>query len=134
MQKGVNYEPHLHAEQLGVPVEYGRLRDGRKGEYLHSDGRIILRLGMSRRQERCTLAHEIQHALAADVRSLFGLVNARQEVRADLRAARLLIDVDEYRAAEGIYGPHCGAIADELDVTLHILSVWRQRSHLLVSA
>lgn len=134
MQRGVNDEPHLHAEQLGVPVEYGRLRDGRKGEYRHRESRIVLRPGMSRRQERCTLAHEIQHALAADVRSVFGLVNARQEARADIRAAQMLIDLDEYRAAERLHGPHSGAIADELDVTLHMLSVWRQSSRLLVFA
>lgn len=134
MQRGVNYEPHAHAERLGVKVEYGRLREGRKGEYRHAEGRIILRTGLSRRQERCTLAHEVQHALAGDVRSKFGLVNSRQESRADQRAAQLLVDLDEYRMAERMHGPHCGAIADELDVTVHMLIVWRRMGSLLVPA
>lgn len=134
MHRGIKYDPHHHAEGLGIWVEYGRLKDGRKGEYRHHSGGIILRPGMSRRQERCTLAHEVQHAISGDIRSIFGLVNRRQETRADVRAALMLIDIDEYRVAEQLHAAHCGGIADELDVTLHMLRVWREASRALVFA
>jgi len=132
VQRGKRYEPHGHAETLGVQVEYRHLR-GRKGEYRHRDRLIVIREGMSSRQERCTLAHEIQHALAGHRRSPFGVVNSRQEAYADRMAARLLICPDEYALAEELHGAHTGAMADELEVTLHMLRVWR-RSALLEMA
>jgi hypothetical protein len=124
MHRGKRYEPHGHAEALGLRVEYRGLR-GRKGEYRHRDRLIVVRTGLSLRQERCTLAHEIQHALAGHRRSPFGLVNARQEAYADRMAAWHLICPLEYAAAEHLNGAHAGALADELDVTLHMLRVWR---------
>lgn len=134
MQRRMQYRPAEHAAALGLRVEYFWPTTGRKGEYRHDERLIVIRPGMSHRQERCTLAHEIAHALAGDVRSAFGPVNARQESRADQRAAQLLVDLDEYRLAERLHGPHCGAIADELDVTVHMLAVWRRMGSLLVLA
>jgi hypothetical protein len=126
MRRGTHYRPIEHAASLGLEVTHGRLRDGRKGEYRHRDRLIVLRRGLSERQERCTLTHEVMHALAGDVRSCFGPVTARQELRADRAAAWWLICPEEYRIAEALHGAHPGAIADELDVTLHRLEVWRR--------
>lgn len=124
MTRGKSYLPHLHAETLGIQVEYAHL-SGQKGQYLPESGLIVLRRGLSMIAERCTLAHELQHVLAGDRRSKFGLVNARQEFRADRRAADLLICPEEYRAAERLCGGHAGALADQLDVTVHMLAVWQ---------
>lgn len=133
IERGIAYKPTEHADMLGLRVEHGRLPADRKGQYVHDDRIIVIRRGLSARQERCTLAHEVAHAVAGDVRSAFGPVNARQEARADRLAAWWLIDEREYAAAEMLHGPHRGAIADELDVTLHMLRVWR-RAHALVAA
>lgn len=127
MKRGKSYCPFAHAEALGLRVEHGALRAPRKGEYRHDERLIVLRRGLDDLQARCTLSHEIQHAIAGDVRSMFGPVNARQECLADRRAAALLVDPAEYAEAEAIHGPHCGAVADELGVTLHMLTVWRER-------
>ena len=124
MHRGRQYSPHGHAELLGLKVVYGKPRLGRKGAWQPDEQVIVIRADLSWRQERCTLAHEIQHALAGDLPSRFGPRESPQESRADRRAASLLIDANEYAAAERLLGPHPGAIADELDVTLHILRVW----------
>jgi hypothetical protein len=134
MHRGKRYEPHAHAEALGLEVAYARLREGRKGEYRHRDKLIVVRRGLSGRQERCTLTHEIMHALAGHRRSPFGIVNARQEAHADRMASMHLICPDEYALAEELHGSHAGALADELDVTLHMLRVWRRAALLKVAS
>lgn len=121
---GRNYEPHADARVLGVEVVTGRLPRGWHGAYDHARRRIVLAPGLSRREERCALTHELQHALAGDVPSPFGLITAKQERRARLGAARLLVDADEYAEAESIFGPHLSAIAHELDVTVQVVADW----------
>nr|WP_232250876.1 ImmA/IrrE family metallo-endopeptidase [Corynebacterium amycolatum] len=74
---------------------------------------------------RCTLAHELAHAIRGDIPSGSPHFDARAERAADQIAAELLISPTEYAAAEALYGAHDGAIARELGVTTHLLAVWR---------
>lgn len=94
-------------------------RGGPKGYW---DGqRIHLRHGMSDTQTRCTLAHEIAHAVHADPPD----DDPTAERRADRTAARMLITPARYAAAENIYPGDHARIAAELGVTEHLAEVWR---------
>lgn len=95
-----------------------------KGRY--QPGVISLSRNMGNLNLRCTLAHELGHAVHADDPHATGWLKARQECRADEYAARLLIDTTEYQLAEHLHGPHPGAIAAELGVTVHLVQVWRR--------
>ena len=99
---------------------------GPKGHYTHQTRTISLRRGLLDREHRCTLAHELAHAIAGDEPTGIGWADARMERAADITAARWLITPDVYAAAEALYGPHPGALARELGVTLHILTTWRE--------
>lgn len=92
---------------------------------MHQARTISLRRGLLNREHRCTLAHELAHAVAGDEPTGIGWLDARMERIADERAARWLITPDAYATAEALYGPHPGALARELGVTLHILQVWQ---------
>ena len=105
------------AETLGVHITYHRA--GQPGWYNHHRKQISLRHGMSTPQENSVLAHELGHAVHGDTGH-----GTRQENRADQFAANLLISEDDCRLAEILYGPHPGAIAQGLGVTIHLVQVW----------
>ena len=113
------------ADALGLTIEYVDLAT-RDGEYRHDLGLIRLREGMTLRKERCTLAHEIAHAVFADVPSQFGPVNAKQERRADEWAALRLIDLDQYRSVEEQWSGNLGAMAFDLGVTMKIIRAYQR--------
>lgn len=97
---------------------------GEKGRYYHP--RLIsLRAGLGPVNRRCTLAHELAHAIHGDDPAATGWLRARQEARADQQAADWLIDPAAYAEAEALHGPHPGALAAELGVTVHLVQVWR---------
>lgn len=131
---GKAYDPWAEAHRMGLTVVERRLRPGHRGEYWHRDRLIALTSGMTHREARSVLAHEIQHALAGDMFSPFGPVNARQELLARRATARTLIDPDEYAAAEAIRGPHLASIAHDLDVTIHVVRDWVALRRALVAA
>lgn len=112
-------------DTLGIAVEYADLRT-RNGEYRADLKRIRLRGGMTLRQERSVLAHEIAHAVFEDVPSKFGPVNAKQERRADEWAALRLITPDDYQAAEEHWDGHASAIAYDLGVTTNLVGAYRR--------
>lgn len=109
------------AGALDVTIEYANLAS-RNGEYRHDLKRIRLRAGMTLRQERSVLAHELAHAVFGDVPSRFGPVNAKQERRADEWAALILIAPDAYRSAEERWEGHAAAMAYDLGVTTRLVS------------
>jgi IrrE N-terminal-like domain len=113
------------ADALGVTVEYAKLAT-RNGEYRHDLKRIRLRDGMTIRQERSVLAHELAHAVFADVPSKFGPVSAKQERRADEWAALRLITPAAYRASEEAWDGHPAAIAYDLGVTTKLVTAFRR--------
>jgi hypothetical protein len=112
------YEPHDHAEQLGLQVEYQRLQTG-WGLYVPGRDLILLRPRMKAATERSVLAHEILHHLHSDRREN-GVWNLRQERRADAGAARNLIS-DERWADVTSWSSDPREWAIELQVTGEII-------------
>ena len=111
------------AEQLGVTLK--RHNGGPPGWYDHARRTIRTRRGMSARQYRSVLAHELGHAAYGDTPTGNGHYDQRQERRADEYAARLLISPIEFEAAAAWHQGHLPAIAAALEVTNHILTTWQ---------
>ena len=128
------YDPWAHAHDLGVEVTEGRLPRGWRGCYDHSRFRITLVRGMSHREARSTLAHEVQHAIAGDIASPWGLITQRQELLATRRSALMLIDPAEYAEAERLRGGYLAGIAHELDVTAAVVLAWREIHRMAVAS
>ena len=119
----ISTDLHALAAELGVTI--AEHHGGPKGYYDHDRRLISLRADLRDRARRATLAHELGHAAAGDQRTGVDWLDQRAERRADEYAARLLISPEAYRAAEAERGPHLGAIARELGVTVHLVTVWR---------
>lgn len=117
----VTYDPWRHARELALTVETLRLPPRRRGQYLHSERRILIAERLTRLEARCTLAHELGHAVSGDQPALFGPLHARQERRARRTAASWLIDQAEYERAAAMFEGEPRLIANELDVTLEVL-------------
>lgn len=114
---------HRLAESMGVTLR--RHNGGKKGWYDHATRTISTRRGMSIQQYRSVLAHELGHAHYGDTPTGNGHFDQRQERRADEYAARLLISPVEFEAAATWHQGHLPAIADELEVTKHLLKTWQ---------
>lgn len=114
---------HRLAESMGVTLR--RHNGGKKGWYDHATRTISTRRGMSIQQYRSVLAHELGHAVHGDTPTGNGHFDQRQERRADEYAARLLISPIEFEAAATWHHGHLPAIADELEVTKHLLKTWQ---------
>lgn len=111
------------AERLGVRLV--RHNGGPKGYYRHSARTISTRRGLSIAEYRSTLAHELGHAAHGDEPTGNGHYDQRQECRADRYAARLLIGPHDLHTWCQFYGPcNPAAIAHELEVTTHLLTVY----------
>lgn len=108
-------------------VEVVSHRGGDKGRWYPARRTISLRADLPARARRCTLAHELGHAVLGHDAGpdLPRWVVEKQERAADRWAAETLISEDDYKSAEAALGPHPGAIAAELGVTVHLLEVWR---------
>ena len=116
-------ELHLLAESMGVQLR--RHTGGPPGWYDHHRRVISTRRGQSIGQYKSVLAHELGHAAHGDTPTGNGHYDQRQERRADEYAARLLISPIEFEAAATWHHGHLPAIADELEVTQHLLRVWK---------
>ena len=114
---------HDLAAAIGARVESHAA--GPKGRYVHQTRTISIRCDLGPTRYKCTLAHELAHAMAGDEPTGIAWADARMERAADITAARWLITEDAYAAAEALYGPHPGALARELGVTHHTLQVWQ---------
>jgi hypothetical protein len=88
------YDPHEHAERLGLQIEYQRLNTA-YGLYVSGRSLVLLRPRMKVVTERSVLAHEILHHLHSD-RRMNGAWNVRQERRADEGAALNLISPQQW--------------------------------------
>lgn len=113
---------HVLAEGLGVRIR--RVDSGPPAFYRDSERTIYTRRGQSLESYRSALAHELVHAAYRDVPCRDPVLHARQEKRADRLAARLLITPEAWEQAEIIHDGHVPAIADELEVTHHLATVW----------
>lgn len=119
-------ELHLLAESMGVQLR--RHTGGTLGWYDHNRRVISTRRGMSIQQYRSVLAHELGHAHYGDTPTGNGHFDQRQERRADEYAAQLLITPADFETAAIWHHDHLPAIADELEVTQHLLAVWLESS------
>ena len=115
------------AETAGVPVTWHR--GGPQGAWIPQQNRISIRDGMDDAHTRSTLAHELAHMVFRHPPK----ATQRQERQADKFAAKLLITEAGYASAEAIYGPSPQQIAAELNVTTHLLAVWRNTYERTVS-
>ena len=116
-------ELHLLAESMGVQLR--RHSGGCPGWYDHHRRVISTRRGQSISQYKSVLAHELGHAAHRDTPTGNGHYDQRQERRADEYAARLLINPTDFKAAAIWHHGHLPAIADELEVTQHLLKTWQ---------
>ena len=114
---------HRLADTIGVRI--ASHDSGEKGWYEHGTRTVSVRRDLAAANLRCTLAHELAHAVAGDEPTGIAWLDARMERIADERAARWLITPAAYAAAETLVGPHPGALARELGVTIHVLTTWR---------
>ena len=119
--------PDLAALAAQHGIDIVQHRGGEKGRWYPARRTISLRAGLPARAERCTLAHELGHAVLGHEAGahLPQWLVEKQERAADRWAAETLISEDAYRGAEHALGPHPGAIAAELGVTVHLLEIWR---------
>lgn len=90
----MTYDPHAHADELGLQVEYQRIHTG-WGLYVPGRDLVLLRPRMKAATERSVLAHEILHHLHSDRRT-DGLWSLRQERRANEGAALNLITPQQW--------------------------------------
>lgn len=114
------YDPF--AELATMPLVSLRWQplDGRLGEYRHPTREIVLDPRMRHRQRRCTLAHEIQHAVRQDEPCATPVLERRQELIVERAAARRLISLDDLaEALRWARGRH--ELAELLDVDLGML-------------
>lgn len=112
-----------HAREFGCRVYFLPLPESRYG--LVVDRRtIVVSSRLHSDFEREVLAHEIGHIkYGHDLRSRHDM--PRDERRADLYAARLLISPTEYALAEALCDGDPCAIARELRVSTKLLRTWQ---------
>lgn len=117
-------------------LRWARVRDdiplasGLQGGYDAGRNLIVVAGDLSPVQRRCVLAHEISHARHRDVGCK---CNAATEKRADMEAARMLIDPVEYMTAERIYDNEI-QIARELNVMPWVVRAYRLWLHETLTA
>ena len=128
-RRGLDYDPWAHARWLGIPVERQLMRaEGgrhRWGVYLHDERRILLHPALTDVEARCTLAHELAHAMHGHRPAPAG-VHAEQEAQANRDAYARLVDPDELAAATVEHDGRPGAIASALRVIPELLT-WHGR-------
>ncbi|WP_185932513.1 ImmA/IrrE family metallo-endopeptidase [Streptomyces sp. WAC 01325] len=118
---GLHYAPDAILEQLGIPVVRTWLRDT-WGAWSRDHRKIVIASGLSPVQERCVLAHELEHFYAEDDDCNGYIGTVRQERRADLEAARKLVAISDLaEVAQWTSDLHTAAA--ELRVTERLLEV-----------
>lgn len=102
-----------------------------EGGYDATNNRILISDRLTPVQRRCVLAHEISHARHHDVGCK---CDSATERRADMEAARMLVNQLEYQSAEIIFDGDEYAIARELNVMPWIIQAYKQWLHDNVAA
>ncbi|WP_062215655.1 ImmA/IrrE family metallo-endopeptidase [Streptomyces sp. NBRC 109706] len=120
---GLSYSPAQILDQLGIPVMRVWLRDtwGAWSPYYR---KVVVASGLSPVQERCVLAHELEHVLAddADCVGTVGPTAIHQERYADRQAARKLIAISDL-APVAQWAEDVRTAAAELQVTERMLRI-----------
>ncbi|MFY1723585.1 ImmA/IrrE family metallo-endopeptidase [Bifidobacterium breve] len=107
---------------IGLPVTVSSaiLPDGLWGCYDGENNVILIDRRLTYAAKRCTLVHELLHWRHGDT----GCSNnsSKLERRTRRQAAHLLIDPAELALAERMYDDDLWSIADELNVTMQVLT------------
>ena len=111
---GRAYDPHEHADYLGINVVYRKLRTA-NGLWIPDIRTIFLQNRMRTIHERSVLTHELGHVCLGHRDS-----DPRSEMLADRWATRHLINPDELRAA-ALTSEDIGSWCHELNVSADIL-------------
>lgn len=111
---GLAYDPHEHADRLGVNVVYRKLRTA-NGLWVPDLRTIFLQTRMRAIHERSVLTHELAHVCLGHRDT-----TPRQEAQADRWAARKLIHHDELIRAAATYDDP-GLWCHELNVSAKLL-------------
>ena len=118
---GLHYAPAAILEDLGIAIVRTWLRDT-WGAWSRDSRAVVVASGLSAVQERCVLAHELEHVLADDIDCGSRIATVRQERRADREAARKLIAISDLaEVAQWTNDFHTAAA--ELRVTERLLEV-----------
>lgn len=110
---------------LPVQVKSAHLPDNVYGAYDESKQLILIDLGLTYTQKRCTLAHELIHWQYGDD-TCQGQCGVKQELRARKLAAQLLVSPLEYQTVEDMYDGECFLIASELGITVDVVQDFQQ--------
>lgn len=122
-----HYDPWEHAHRLELVVHRGTLSSpDHDGEYYDRERLVMLRRGLTWRQERCVLAHEIVHAEYRDRPTTDPHVHAKREARCDRIAAHRLIHPEQLQRTMREYRD-AGDWCLELDITADLLQVYLDR-------
>ena len=105
---------------LPVQVKSAHLPDNVYGAYDESKQLILIDLGLTYTQKRCTLAHELIHWQYGDD-TCVGHCGIKQELRARRCAAQLLVSVLEYELVERVFDGERFLMAAELGVTVDVV-------------
>lgn len=100
-------------------------RGAHAGGFRPGEATIRLLPGLTARDRRSVLAHEIGHYVLGHVPCPAGILHARQERSASEWAADRLISLAAYRDAENVREGHLESIAHDLDVHPKIAAVYR---------
>jgi hypothetical protein len=118
---GLRYNPENTLDRLGVTVVRTWLRDT-WAAWSAPDRTVVLASGLTLVQERCILAHEVEHITAGDLDCSSRRLSIRQEHRADIGAARRLIAISDL-AEIAQWAEDMSSAAMELIVTERMLQV-----------
>jgi predicted transcriptional regulator len=108
------------AAEMGVSVHIAHLPPPYRGFYEHEAHRIVLDFTLTPNEQASVLAHELGHAHHGHACE----GNADAERLADTYAAMLMIDPDDFAAAERISSDR-HFLADELNVTTELIDAYR---------
>lgn len=113
------------AEAMGLKVLESDIPGTTCGLYCERLNTIWLADWLNDRQRLCTLCHELVHAKYRDLGcgTRFGV---KCERRARRETASTLISPVEFAMAEEVYGENAWMMAAELDVTMQVLTDYRQ--------
>lgn len=113
------------AEAMGLKVLESDIPGTTCGLYCERLNTIWLADWLNDRQRLCTLCHELVHAKYRDLGcgTRFGV---KCERRARRETALTLISRVEFAMAEEVYGENVWMMATELDVTMQVLTDYRQ--------
>lgn len=119
----------IYSAGLDVEIRSAdHLPNGMMGCYSERTRTILIDRRLPYVAKRCTLVHELVHWSHGDDRC--GL----PEMRTRAETARLLISPTEYALAERMYDGNVWRIADELEVTLSLVSDYKEMLHDSVAA